>query len=58
MVTAVIPASTGENCGKTVEIESPSESWLKGISDKYGFTIERHTLEVFGLCEDCRKADK
>ena len=25
---------------------------------KYGFTIERHTLEVFGLCEDCRKADK
>lgn len=26
------------NCGKTVEIESPSESWLKGISDKYGFT--------------------
>jgi len=46
------------NCGKTVEIESPSESWLKGISDKYGFTIERHTLEVFGLCEDCRKADK
>ena len=45
-------------CGKTVEIESPSESWLKGISDKYGFTIERHTLEVFGLCEDCRKADK
>ena len=41
-----------------VEIESPSESWLKGISDKYGFTIERHTLEVFGLCEDCRKADK
>ena len=38
-----------------MEIESPSESWLKGISDKYGFTIERHTLEVFGLCEDCRK---
>ena len=39
------------NCGKTVETESPSESWLKGISDKYGFTIERHTLEVFGLRE-------
>ena len=26
----------------------------RGISEKYGFTIERHTLEVFGLCPDCR----
>ncbi len=42
-------------CGKTVEIESPSESWLRGISRKYGFTIERHTLEVFGLCPECQK---
>mgnify|MGYP003355612720 FL=1 len=42
------------NCGKTVEIESPSETWLRGISTKYGFTIERHTLEVFGLCSDCQ----
>ena len=42
------------NCGKTVEIESPSETWLRGISEKYGFTIEWHTLEVFGLCPDCR----
>ena len=42
------------NCGNTVEIESPSETWLRGISEKYGFTIERHTLEVFGLCPDCR----
>ena len=43
-----------KRCGKTVEIESPSETWLRGISEKYGFTIERHTLEVFGLCPDCR----
>lgn len=42
-------------CGKTVEIESPSESWLRGISQKYGFTIERHTLEVFGMCSECQK---
>ena len=45
-------------CGRTVEIESPSESWLKGISEKHGFTIERHTLEVFGLCPDCQKAGR
>ena len=25
------------------------------ISHKYGFTIERHTLEVFGLCPECQK---
>ena len=43
------------NCGKTVEIEPPSEDWLKGISQRYGFTLERHTLEVFGLCPDCRR---
>ncbi len=30
------------------------KTWLRGISEKYGFTIERHTLEVFGLCSDCR----
>lgn len=45
-------------CGRTVEIESPSESWLKGISEKHGFTIERHTLEVFGLCPDCQKVGR
>lgn len=43
-----------KGCGKTVEIESPSESWLKGIADRHGFTIESHTLEVFGRCPDCR----
>lgn len=42
------------SCGRTVEIESPSETWLKGEAAKHGFTLERHTLEVFGLCPDCR----
>ena len=41
-------------CGRTVEIEPPSESWLRGIADAHGFTVESHTLEVFGLCPDCR----
>ncbi|WP_288921495.1 Fur family transcriptional regulator, partial [uncultured Bifidobacterium sp.] len=41
-------------CGRTVEIEPPSESWLRGIASAHGFTVESHTLEVFGLCPDCR----
>ncbi|NMN01763.1 Fur family transcriptional regulator [Bifidobacterium panos] len=42
-------------CGRTVEIESPGESWLRGLASKYGFAIASHTIEVFGLCPDCRK---
>ncbi len=42
------------SCGKTVEIDPPSEDWLRGIANKHGFSIESHTVEVFGLCSDCR----
>ena len=42
-------------CGKTVEFDPPSESWLRKIADGHGFTVESHTLEVFGLCADCRE---
>ena len=41
-------------CGRTVEIDPPSESWLRRIAGDHGFTVESHTLEVFGLCSDCR----
>lgn len=41
-------------CGRTVEIDPPSESWLRRIADGHGFTVESHTLEVFGLCAACR----
>ena len=37
-------------CGKTIEIDPPSESWLRKVADGHGFTVESHTLEVFGLC--------
>ncbi|NEG69436.1 Fur family transcriptional regulator [Bifidobacterium choloepi] len=43
------------SCGKTVEIDPPGEQWLRTIADRHGFTIESHTLELFGLCADCRK---
>ncbi|KAA8829043.1 Fur family transcriptional regulator [Bifidobacterium myosotis] len=46
------------NCGKTVEIDPPSETWLRKVAESHGFTVESHTLEVFGLCADCRKAEQ
>ena len=45
-------------CGKTVEIDPPSEAWLRKVADGHGFTVESHTLEVFGLCSDCQKEQK
>ena len=42
------------SCGKTVEIDPPSEDWLRGIANRHGFSIASHTVEVFGLCSDCR----
>jgi len=42
-------------CGKTIEIDPPSESWLRKVADGHGFTVESHTLEVFGLCPDCQE---
>lgn len=44
-------------CGKTVEIDPPSEAWLRKIATNHGFTVESHTLEVFGLCPDCRNVN-
>ena len=42
-------------CGRTVEIEPPSETWVRRTASKYGFTVSSHTVEVFGLCPDCQK---
>lgn len=43
-------------CGRTVQIDPPSETWLRSIAEEHGFTVESHTLEVFGLCAQCRAA--
>ncbi len=42
-----------ENCGKAVEIDPPSEQWIRAAAQQNGYTITRHVLEVFGLCSDC-----
>jgi Fur family ferric uptake transcriptional regulator len=42
-----------ENCGNAVEIDLPSEEWIRAAANKYGYTVTRHVMEVFGLCPDC-----
>ncbi|WP_422114615.1 Fur family transcriptional regulator [Brachybacterium sp. UNK5269] len=44
-------------CGRTVEFLAPKlESAMTAIAHDHGFTDVDHTLEVFGLCEDCASA--
>lgn len=43
-----------ESCGAAVEIEPPSEEWLRAIAEQHGYTITEHVFEAFGLCADCR----
>ena len=42
-------------CGRTVEVEGPTvERWATTIAAEHGFADVSHTLEIFGLCPDCR----
>ncbi|KAA8819345.1 transcriptional repressor [Bifidobacterium callitrichos] len=45
-------------CGRTVEIDPPSEAWLRKVAEGHGFTVESHTLEVFGLCPECQQTQR
>ncbi|MFP1719301.1 Fur family transcriptional regulator [Gardnerella sp. Marseille-Q9185] len=48
-----------ERCGKTVDIEPPDdEGWIHNVAESHGYTVVDHTLEVFGLCKNCRNEDK
>ncbi|MBW3089046.1 transcriptional repressor [Bifidobacterium sp. 82T24] len=46
-----------ERCGKTVDIEPPSEAWFRKVAKDNGFTISHHILEIFGICADCAAAE-
>jgi Fur family transcriptional regulator, ferric uptake regulator len=42
-------------CRTTVEVEAPSvESWAVHIAADHGFHDVTHTIEVFGVCPNCR----
>ncbi len=42
-------------CNKTTEISAPEvEVWTEKIAREQGYVISGHTIEVFGLCKNCR----
>ena len=44
-------------CGKIVEFEDPRIEELQiEVAGGLGFSIERHRLELYGCCSDCRPA--
>jgi Fur family ferric uptake transcriptional regulator len=43
------------SCGRTVEVEGPTvERWADRIAAEHDFAEVSHTLEIFGVCADCR----
>lgn len=44
-----------EKCGKIIEFHNEElEALQNAICQSYGFTPCRHTMKIFGLCEDCK----
>jgi Fur family ferric uptake transcriptional regulator len=45
-------------CGSSVEFFSPEVDGLEQeIGNKYHYATTRHTFQIYGVCEDCRKKD-
>jgi len=45
-----------ESCGNIIEFCSPEiEHLQEEIAQKYNFQILRHNLDIYGLCEKCKK---
>src|ERR1700682_4491210 len=45
-------------CGRSVEFFSPEVDGLEQeIGKKYRYATTRHTFQIYGVCEDCRKKD-
>lgn len=43
-------------CGLTVEVKGPAvERWTHAIAERNGFSDVSHTLDVFGVCENCTR---
>lgn len=42
-------------CGLTVEIEAHRvESWADEVAKEHGFANPTHTIDIFGLCQNCQ----
>jgi Fur family transcriptional regulator, ferric uptake regulator len=48
---------TCRNCGRSVEVEGKAvERWADQVAEQAGFSDVGHTVELFGLCPDCRQS--
>ena len=46
-------------CGRVIEITSGKlEQIQKQLAKKYGFTVARDTMKIFGLCKRCQRKEK
>jgi Fur family ferric uptake transcriptional regulator len=44
------------SCGKIVEFHNDEIELLQDrVADQHGFVVTHHKMELYGLCEDCRK---
>jgi Fur family transcriptional regulator, ferric uptake regulator len=47
---------TCESCGKTIEIfDAQIEERQRKLAKDHKFVITRHVMNIFGICEECRK---
>ncbi|MFN2625509.1 MAG: Fur family transcriptional regulator [Mycobacteriales bacterium] len=45
------------HCGTTVEVAADAvEAWAQSVARRHGFADVSHTVEVFGVCRDCRES--
>lgn len=44
------------SCGATVEVgDREVEAWAARVAAEHGFSDVSHTIEIFGMCNDCRQ---
>lgn len=47
-----------ERCGRVVEFQNERlERMLPIIADEHGFQHQRHRVEIYGVCRDCRQQE-
>ena len=47
---------TCRNCGSSVEVEGRAvEQWAERVATEAGFADVGHTVELFGLCPECKE---
>ena len=45
-------------CGRVVEFANERlERMLPALADEYGFQHQQHRVEIYGICQDCRRRD-